>query len=775
MKKIVCLVLAAVMICPMIFSGCGKETPAKQEETAEAGLSAYEQYKKDHPEYTGTEEDWLNEFSRGENELDRYLAQTDLSSYTAIVSQWENGRLEYDQVFTASGNVCYWKNNAHLLDRKTGDTYFETNEFYFTVSEHSSDPETVIAYSARDRYWYLLTSWNDIVYMLDPCYVRNARFSIDPAQFREVSKFVFEADPERVNEIGKAVLWDMDDDDRYVIDGESVKQVPLIEVFDSVKLEITGDDLKITATSKIFEDPYVTVTKYEVTLTQIGVSTVTFPEYLENPFEEVEIDTIAKCYQKQNGDAINDLVGYVTAYMPAGENSYKVWITDEFKKNQIMVFFNDLGFPHGVEVGNKLFVFGVLTVDKELYVIDVYSEEDFITRKDLIPIRNRKIQQLSELSARDQSMIVDLEGVRLKKTSLSKNGFVDLTDRAGNLFSIWVAEREVEFFNRLFEGVKPGIDLNLSSLAVEPMDGEDAYLRLTELTEVGYSYGLLLSYTEKTMKTSLSLEESLSDLLVYYRAEGGDGSLTPLGKGEYTVTAGEGFDPEQSGEYEITVSYGSEKATLRLTLHLPEVKEHVSYPTLEETLIEHTGGLLMPSLPSSGDVEVLVIPIGFTNSDYEKYGSPEEIRATLETAFNGTNEETGWYSLCDYYREVSYGALNLHATILDIFNTGDAHSLYEGTPGVTDAEYYIQALSYYDDEIDFSRYDQNGDGRIDNVYLVYLAPYNRYPESEQTELWWAYNFYVYWEDTSFCYDGIIPYNFLWASYEFFDMPLHSVG
>ncbi|MBO6263694.1 MAG: hypothetical protein J6N93_05440 [Clostridia bacterium] len=189
------------------------------------------------------------------------------------------------------------------------------------------------------------------------------------------------------------------------------------------------------------------------------------------------------------------------------------------------------------------------------------------------------------------------------------------------------------------------------------------------------------------------------------------------------------------------------------------VHENVAYDNIEKTAWGLVGQ--KPSLPSTGDVEVLVIPISFTNTDYEKYGTKTEIIERLEKAFNGTEEQTGWYSLSGYYKEVSYGKLNIHANISEVYETGEAYDVKKGVSGKTDCDYLLGALEYFDDRIDYSVYDQNDDGKIDCVYMVYLAPYY-----SSSDLWWAY-FYSYYGKTV-KYDNIEVCDYLWFSYEFFD-------
>ena len=60
---------------------------------------------------------------------------------------------------------------------------------------------------------------------------------------------------------------------------------------------------------------------------------------------------------------------------------------------------------------------------------------------------------------------------------------------------------------------------------------------------------------------------------------------------------------------------------------------------------------------------MLVFPVRLSTSynanTYESYLND------IETAFNGTEEETGWESVKTYYYKSSYGKLNLDITVWD--------------------------------------------------------------------------------------------------------------
>ena len=181
-------------------------------------------------------------------------------------------------------------------------------------------------------------------------------------------------------------------------------------------------------------------------------------------------------------------------------------------------------------------------------------------------------------------------------------------------------------------------------------------------------------------------------------------------------------------------------------------------------------------LPSIGAPKVLVIPIAFSD-----YPAPKNMKQTLETAFFGTSEDTGWESLQSYYYKSSYGQLNIGGTVLSPFNTGKSISYYNSLqkqyirdleayqnyetdviPDGVEYEILKAALEYYDSEINYADYDYNKDGLIDSIYLVYSCNYSDDYES----LWWAFTQEYLTENYEY-YDEVEADFYCFFSYQFF--------
>ena len=170
-------------------------------------------------------------------------------------------------------------------------------------------------------------------------------------------------------------------------------------------------------------------------------------------------------------------------------------------------------------------------------------------------------------------------------------------------------------------------------------------------------------------------------------------------------------------------------------------------------------------LPSIGDYHALVVPVQFTDNTI----TPTQL-ANLEIAFNGTEAQTGWESVRTYYQKSSYGKLNLSFDIQSVYKAKYSSSYYNGSSlkdsyGNKNGNEVIlkEVLAGLNSTVDFSKYDTNGDGCIDAVYLIYSASVS-YSNSDDS-IYWAY---VTWDENNTKYDGKDANYYLFAGFDFMD-------
>ena len=153
--------------------------------------------------------------------------------------------------------------------------------------------------------------------------------------------------------------------------------------------------------------------------------------------------------------------------------------------------------------------------------------------------------------------------------------------------------------------------------------------------------------------------------------------------------------------------------------------------------------------PTTGTINGLVIPVDF--SDYPAKKIEQE------------NLLPEYQSVSSYYYNSSYGKLNMNFDVLGWQRLKNRSSYYERSkkyegdaPGVSEIIYEV--LSYLQYDIDLSKYDNDDDGIIDCLYIIYSRPYN-----SNSDFWWAFQ-YTTFENKEF--DNLLTSYYVFASYEF---------
>lgn len=184
-------------------------------------------------------------------------------------------------------------------------------------------------------------------------------------------------------------------------------------------------------------------------------------------------------------------------------------------------------------------------------------------------------------------------------------------------------------------------------------------------------------------------------------------------------------------------------------------------------------------LPSTGDVNVLVIPVTipgyekiYTSSDKTTEISQDKVKEDLSKAFFGKTEDTGFESVSSFYEKSSYGKLKLSGEVTNFFDVvNDGGLSYSTAAAITLSEtlnIVEKAVNWAKnvEKIDLTKYDNDKDGFIDGVWLIYSAPdyTNGGPQTDDYN-YWAYTYWGNQDKTGNVKDPI--YNlFGWASYDF---------
>ena len=174
-------------------------------------------------------------------------------------------------------------------------------------------------------------------------------------------------------------------------------------------------------------------------------------------------------------------------------------------------------------------------------------------------------------------------------------------------------------------------------------------------------------------------------------------------------------------------------------------------------------------LQSIGTFNYLVVPVQFsdaavTNEELDK----------LNKAFNGTSAETGWQSVNSYYKTSSFDKLNMTFTIYNTYMAKNDTAyykkyskdvMYDGESAQKNgAELLLEeVMSWLEPLIDLKVYDNDSDGVLDGIWLIYTADV----DYDAADFYWAYVTTYYKEDgNDKTYDTLELGYYLFAGFDF---------
>ncbi len=159
-------------------------------------------------------------------------------------------------------------------------------------------------------------------------------------------------------------------------------------------------------------------------------------------------------------------------------------------------------------------------------------------------------------------------------------------------------------------------------------------------------------------------------------------------------------------------------------------------------------------MPSKGEVKALVFMVEFPDVANEQAQTAEKRKEEL---FNIKDAD----SFSGFYYTSSYGQLKLDGDVYGYYTAQNNSTYYE------EAGYYAgrqlllnELLEFYDEQIDYSDYDADGDGLVDALYIEYA-----HKTSDWGSFWWSYK--CPWIDNEgveqVCLDGVSVSNYVWLS------------
>ena len=145
--------------------------------------------------------------------------------------------------------------------------------------------------------------------------------------------------------------------------------------------------------------------------------------------------------------------------------------------------------------------------------------------------------------------------------------------------------------------------------------------------------------------------------------------------------------------------------------------------------------------PSTGDVNILVVPVEF--SDLDAYSKNE--LSYIDLAFNGNSSDLTWESNKSFYEKSSFGNLKFNFEICDTFKPSFSSREFvsmEDDYGTASAtvmrEIYEKGLKTQGKAVNFNdtKYDSNGDAYIDGIWMLYN-------ERDYNSVYGKQNFWAY--------------------------------
>ena len=169
------------------------------------------------------------------------------------------------------------------------------------------------------------------------------------------------------------------------------------------------------------------------------------------------------------------------------------------------------------------------------------------------------------------------------------------------------------------------------------------------------------------------------------------------------------------------------------------------------------------NLPSKGNQKVLVLPIYFSDDSAK---ATEDNRQFIEYGFFGSNEDCLWRSFTSYMEEASYDQLHYSGYVSNWWNCGyTKQQILDDSDATIVRRIVAEALGHFKDthsSFDWSGYDNNNDGYVDQISIIYSSDYV-VDESGKTTNLWGFRWSTEFEDGK---SGKQPLAFTWFSLKF---------
>lgn len=240
-----------------------------------------------------------------------------------------------------------------------------------------------------------------------------------------------------------------------------------------------------------------------------------------------------------------------------------------------------------------------------------------------------------------------------------------------------------------------------------------------------------------------------------------------------SITAnGEPVQPIGNNYYIFTLKSGLNKVKI-VTQKLGErtvEKMNVNPLHTMETLYRNGE---KPHFPTTGNQKLLVIPVEIKG--HEEFATKEN-KDKIEKAFFANSNEIDFESVSSYYKKSSYGKLNITGEVTDWFKLGQneaeilagADSKYQDLGVYEVVNKALEWVKTSQTSINLDEYDNNDDGYIDGIYLVYGAQNALSAPTQYSDLLRNHTFYNMKNIGKGTKENPVPMTYSWSSVDMVD-------
>lgn len=126
--------------------------------------------------------------------------------------------------------------------------------------------------------------------------------------------------------------------------------------------------------------------------------------------------------------------------------------------------------------------------------------------------------------------------------------------------------------------------------------------------------------------------------------------------------------------------------------------------------------------PHTGTVRVPIIMMGYPDVPFtfDRDVFEDYFNGTVRTDYSRETRFDGFSSLAEFFRDASHGKLNLEFDLYGPYVADFNHDYYGKKAGHS-FNLLTEAVKKADADIDFTKYDSNGDNRVDMIYILFAG------------------------------------------------------